>query len=264
MLKFRQPTGRRTSPPAAFALIIGVEEYHSYDRRGGKNLPGARNDAIYWWRQLVLTQQFDPANVTVLTSPVLKRDELGWDTEELKLARKSQLGEATCEKIRKAYGNLVRDVERGSSSNAESDTSQSVGVFAWSGHGSTRLKLKEMLQIPGKGLILCPSDYTRTGENGIPLGELIPTRRGDGTSPQAKGTEELCEFSALTTRRITYFLDACYSTEAGERHGGGAAAAPGADASRPPRRTGKTSWPLPGTWRRVVPPTSNSTTLRAG
>ena len=64
---------QQASPPPLRVLIIGVRDY---------TLPwapvaqGALHDAIGWWRYAVLHLGADPANVRVLTSPVLTATEL--------------------------------------------------------------------------------------------------------------------------------------------------------------------------------------------
>ncbi|MCB9761839.1 MAG: caspase family protein [Alphaproteobacteria bacterium] len=175
--------------PTAYALLIGVTDYKTYDPSGSSDLPGARADAAAWWRYLVLELHFPPEQIELLAWPALTPEELAHRPGELERARRTRFGVASRSGIELAYRRLLSAVC------AHPDN---VGLFTWSGHGSARLIQARDPEPDPIGLYLCPLDY-RGGEQGEVHGtlwieDLFPTDQSD------------------LTQRITYVLDTCYAS----------------------------------------------------
>jgi hypothetical protein len=118
-----------------YALLIGVNDYRTYDPTGAVDLPGSLNDVRTWWN-LCRDLGFPSQNIRVLTSPALTSIDL----------QGAYTGPATQAEILRGVAWLAQQL--GVDPNA-------VGVLTFSGHGD---------QI-GADLVICPADITPSGAN---------------------------------------------------------------------------------------------------
>lgn len=172
------------------ALFIGVNDYSAFDVSTGKpkgtsDLLGSRNDAIIFWRVCRLLG-FSPANMRILTSPRLSREEI----KELEGASSENVGEATEREILASARWLAGEM---------SVRRLPAGFITFSGHGDYQ---------DGKGMVLCPSDI-----EGMDLKHAIPF---------AKLQAIFAEKRAISS--LTFLLDCCNSGDAAQRIARGASA----------------------------------------
>lgn len=163
----------KPSNPHAFALLVGIGDYRTFDPTGGSDLEGPINDVRAWYE--TARQAGVPAsNIRICVSPGLPSGALGAGERGVTVTG------ATHAELSAALNWLVAAVERGEHSKA---------LLTWSGHGTLDASGAE---------VLCPSDVYAEGEtlhNGISLreaGDILATRR-----PEAG---------------ITVFVDACHTS----------------------------------------------------
>jgi Caspase domain len=163
-----------------YAVLIGVDDYSAFDAsreqpRGTSDLKGSRNDVRAFWR-LCRLLGYRPANIRVLTSPVIDFHELeGASSESVYPATQAEILDKTrwlAEKLGQA--------------------SRPTGLLTYSGHGD---------RLAGEGKALCPSDVTWEGEG------------GEGGLAHAVSFQALNE--RLThrgaTENLTVVLDTCHA-----------------------------------------------------
>ena len=131
-----------------FALLVGVDDYSSYD--AAASLKGSREDVLklYWFCTKLLG--LAPENIRVLASPPLSPADF-YATEP---PPPDALGPATSEAIQEGIQWLA---ERMASDGA------AAGLFTFSGHGS---------YARGRGPLLCPTDVGRDLAKGIAVRDL--------------------------------------------------------------------------------------------
>lgn len=155
-----------------YALLIGIEDYSTYDRSadqpaGTTDLPGAAADARVFFRQCI-AMGFSPERIRVLTSPGLSPADLGPE------AREENVGAATHDAIVAGLEWIVKAVD--------TDTPAS-GLITFSGHG-----------MDDGGVVLCPSDTTISLEQVIRV-SAVHDRIG----------------SRKARQNLTVLLDSCHT-----------------------------------------------------
>jgi len=197
---------------APVALLIGIEDYGSYDSTGKSNLLAGRNDVLAYWK-VCRRLGYKPQHIVILTTP--KLDPQWIIDAEIELGPELHRGQSA-EDIRRLvkgwfletdpFEQMRLDVatRRTITSYAEGlfaslmdlqNASGSPGFLAYSGHGA---------RIDGQ-LALCPSDIDKNLVGAIRLQEL-----GDCVR-RAWGDANLKE-SALG-RNLTIVLDCCFAAD---------------------------------------------------
>ena len=122
-------------PTKAHAVLIGVDDYSTYDPANTHNLLGCVNDVRAFW-DVCVTSGFAPENIHVLTKPALDPAEVGGLAANFK--------EATRENILAEQKVLV---------DLLAADPRAVGVLVYSGHGAWIDNASE------DSAIICPSDF---------------------------------------------------------------------------------------------------------
>jgi len=142
-----------------YALIIGVQDYTTYDPSGHANVPGAQNDARAWVRSC-LSIGFSPENIRVLVSPRLSASDLGPGTAGV------QIGAADHDSIVNGLTWLSEQI---------GGDVPATGLITFSGHG---------YEGDDGYPVLCPSDLTPSLDNAIDVAAVR-------ASAQCKVTDNL-------------------------------------------------------------------------
>ncbi|MEZ4435988.1 MAG: hypothetical protein R3F65_26625 [bacterium] len=121
----------------AFALLIGIDDYTTFDPSGAADLRGARADVVAWWAQ-TRALGIPAANVRICAGPALTPDALGADAAAAKLTG------ATRAEIEAALSWLAGAL--GESGNQ--------ALLTYSGNGART----------ATGDVICPSDVRRDGD----------------------------------------------------------------------------------------------------
>jgi hypothetical protein len=122
-------------PTKAHAVLIGVDDYSTYDPTNTHNLLGCVNDVRAFW-DVCVTSGFAPENIHVLTKPAMDPTEVGGLAANFK--------EATRENILAEQKVLV---------DLLAADPRAVGVLVYSGHGAWIDNASE------DSAIICPSDF---------------------------------------------------------------------------------------------------------
>src|SRR6478752_142471 len=139
------------TPTKAYAVLIGVDDYSTYDPSNKHNLLGCVNDVRAFW-DVCVTSGFAPENIHVLTNPALDPSEVGGIAANFKAAtRENILAEQ-----KELVALLAADP-------------RAVGILVYSGHGAWIDNASE------NSAVICPSDFeinlART-VNDIPVHDL--------------------------------------------------------------------------------------------
>jgi hypothetical protein len=119
----------------AHAVLIGVDDYSTYDATNKHNLLGCVNDVRAFW-DVCVTSGFAPENIHVLTNPPLDPAEVGGLPENFKPATRANILAE-----QEALVTLLRTDAR------------AVGLLVYSGHGSWIDNASD------DSAVICPSDF---------------------------------------------------------------------------------------------------------
>lgn len=135
----------------AHAVLIGVDDYSTYDATNKHNLLGCVNDVRAFW-DVCVTSGFAPENIHVLTNPPLDPAELGGLPQNFLPATRANILAQ-----RDALVDRLRADDR------------AVGLLVYSGHGAWIDNASE------NSAVICPSDFwmdTGRPNNDIPVHAL--------------------------------------------------------------------------------------------
>ncbi len=157
-----------------FALLIGVDDYASYDP--AMSLKGSREDVLKLYWMCLKLLGLSPENVRVLTSPPLTaKDFYATDPPP-----SDMLGPATKESIQAGVEWLAGRMA--------SDTA-APGLLTYSGHGSYS---------KDRGPLLCPSDIERDLAKGIAVRDLSKSQALQGVRDRLTVLLDCCHASPVT------------------------------------------------------------------
>ncbi|MEO5729613.1 MAG: caspase family protein [Byssovorax sp.] len=140
-----------TTNTRAHAVLIGVDDYSTYDATNKHNLLGCVNDVRAFW-DVCVTSGFAPENIHVLTNPPIDPAELGGLAQNFQTATR---------------GNILAQQET-LLARLRAD-SRAVGLLAYSGHGAWIDDASE------DSAVICPSDFWMDSgrpNNDIPVHKL--------------------------------------------------------------------------------------------
>lgn len=191
--------------PNAFALLIGVGDYRTFDPTGQSDLAGPINDVIGWWH-IARDLGIPPQNIRICVAPGLPPDVLGRGIQHAMVTGAN-------------HGELVDGLTW--LAKMLDGTDGTKAALTWSGHGTRT----------GDGQVMCPADVYADGQT-LENGLLVSRVRAllDQRHPET---------------RITAFVDTCHTetgfgTPAPARaralHWPGAAATPKLAAGATPHR----------------------------
>ncbi|MEP7121215.1 MAG: caspase family protein [Byssovorax sp.] len=119
----------------AYAVLIGVDDYSTYDASNKHNLLGCVNDVRAFW-DVCVTSGFAPENIHVLTNPPLDPAELGGLARNFKPATRANI----LAEQEALVGILGEDA-------------RAVGILVYSGHGAW------IDDASADSAVICPSDF---------------------------------------------------------------------------------------------------------
>jgi len=131
-----------THTSRAHALLIGVNDYKSFNGTPEFDLKGSRNDVLLLASYCVEVLGMQPENIVALTTPKLTQAELG-PNEHL---RRMHLGEALEKEVTARLASLLRASKKGTA------------LLAFSGHGAA---------LPDGEPVLCLGDTTKDFTSGV-------------------------------------------------------------------------------------------------
>lgn len=140
-----------TPKTKAYAVLIGVDDYSTYDATNKHNLLGCVNDVRAFW-DVCVTSGFAPENIHVLTNPPIDPAELGGLAQNFKTA---------------THGNILAEQEA-LVALLRADP-RAVGLLVYSGHGAWIDNASE------NSAVICPSDFwmdIARPNNDIPVNKL--------------------------------------------------------------------------------------------
>jgi hypothetical protein len=140
-----------TTNTRAHAVLIGVDDYSTYDATNKHNLLGCINDVRAFW-DVCVTSGFAPENIHVLTNPPIDPAELGGLPQNFQTATR---------------GNILAQQET-LLARLRAD-SRAVGLLVYSGHGAWIDDASE------SSAVICPSDFWMDAgrpNNDIPVHKL--------------------------------------------------------------------------------------------
>jgi hypothetical protein len=135
----------------AYAVLIGVDDYSTYDASNKHNLLGCVNDVRAFW-DVCITSGFAAENIHVLTNPPLDPAELGGLAQNFKVASRA---------------NIV--AERDALVGRLGDDPRAVGILMYSGHGAW------IDAAADDSAVICPADFWMERDvphNDIPVYKL--------------------------------------------------------------------------------------------
>jgi hypothetical protein len=119
----------------AYAVLIGVDDYSTYDATNKHNLLGCVNDVRAFW-DVCVTSGFPAENIHVLTNPPLDPAELGGLAKNFKAATRANILAE-----QEALVGILREDAR------------AVGILMYSGHGAW------IDDAVDNSAVICPSDF---------------------------------------------------------------------------------------------------------
>lgn len=162
----------------AHALLIGVDDYRSFDRSGRSDLKGSRNDVLLLASYCVEVLGMRPENIVALTTPMLTAQDFEQHVSMRGIAlgdaiRGIAVGDASKEEVKKRLASLL-DFSQGGTA-----------LLTFSGHGAAA---------PDVGPVLC-------------LGDTSPDFKS-GVLPLETLREDIKD--AYAERRLIALLDCCH------------------------------------------------------